>query len=387
MGPATDGRIKPDICAYYDLIHSTSGATSYTTGFGGTSGATPIVAGHVGLIIEMFTDGYFGHAAAPSWTDRFDYKAHFSTTKALLINSARQYDPAIVGSGTASRYRQGWGFPALHDLYDLRNQMLVLDELDVLQQGQSSTYVVFVKPGTPQFRSTMVYSDLPAAPSFSNPHRVNNLDIKVTSPAGTVYHGNTGMASPFNLYTQPGGSPNNVDTVENVFVQNPAAGLWRIEVSAPLVTIDQHVETAAVDADFALVASGIGAGRDSSGAVLDLGSTGPGNLTTQLSNVPAGFAEGFVFYSVTTPRPLGMGTFLGLEADTLSTLSFSAAAAGDPLHFTPTANPALFPNATFSSQAIVPILNQGFTLDAVAVFLNAGGDVIGASNVDRVTNL
>ncbi|MBM4062940.1 MAG: hypothetical protein FJ265_17870, partial [Planctomycetes bacterium] len=209
MGPANDGRIKPDLCAYYDQIHTTNGSTTYTTSFGGTSGATPMVAGHLGLVIELFTDGLFGHAAAPGWQNRFAYKPHFSTAKALLVNTARQYDPAINGSGATSRFRQGWGFPAVHDLYDLRNNMLVLDELDVLQQGQNRTYWVHVKPSTPQFRATMVYADLAAAAPFSAPHRVNDLSLKVTAPNGTIYHGNNGMATtPINRYTQPGGSPN-----------------------------------------------------------------------------------------------------------------------------------------------------------------------------------
>src|SRR5687768_17792342 len=44
---------RSDICAYYDQIHTTNGATTYTTSFGGTSGATPMVAGHLGLVIEI----------------------------------------------------------------------------------------------------------------------------------------------------------------------------------------------------------------------------------------------------------------------------------------------------------------------------------------------
>jgi serine protease AprX len=387
MGPASDNRIKPDMCAYYDSIHTTNGATSYTTGFGGTSGATPMVAGHLGLLLEMYTDGYFGHAAAPSWTDRFDYKPHFSTAKALLINTARQYDPNINGSGATSRFRQGWGFPALQDAYDLRNNMLVLDELDVLQQGQSRTYWVQVKPGTPQFRTTMVYADLAAAAPFSGPHRVNDLSVRVTAPNGTVYHGNNGMATtPINRFTVPGGSPNTLDTVENVFVQNPQYGLWQVEVSAPSIVMDQHLETPAVDADFALVASGIGAGRDVSGPVLDLASTGPGNLSISLSNNPASYTEGYVLFSLTTNRPLAMGNFLGLEVDSLTYLSLSVpASVGDPLHFAPTANPGTYPNAPYTFPAWVAVLFQGFTLDAVALYFDATGNVHAASNVDRVT--
>ncbi|MFY9342006.1 MAG: S8 family serine peptidase [Planctomycetota bacterium] len=387
MGPAADLRIKPDMCAYYDQIHTTNGATTYTTSFGGTSGATPMVAGHLGIVLEMFTDGYFGHAATPGWQNRFDYKPHFSTAKALLINTARQYDPSVIPAGAASRFRQGWGFPALHDLYDLRRNMLVLDELDVLSQGGTRTYWVQVKAGTPQFRTTMVYADLAAAAPFTAPHRVNNLDVKVTSPAGVVYHGNNGMTSGTSamLYTTPGGSPNNLDTVENVYVQNPAVGLWRIDVSAPLVALDQHVETGAVDADFALVSSGIGGGRDLSGPVLDLVSTGPGNLSIAITGSPAAYVDGYVMYSFANSRPVGMGDFLGLQLDGLSYLSLSVpAVVGDALHFAYSASPGVFPNAPFVFPAWIPTLLSGLTLDAVAFWFDAGGAMHAASNVDRV---
>ncbi|MHC4899492.1 MAG: S8 family serine peptidase [Planctomycetota bacterium] len=96
IGPAADGRIKPDLCAYYDKIYCAYSTSStrhtYTSTFGGTSGATPIIAGYAGLTIEMFTDGIFGHVFQNTgWQHRFENKPHFVTTKALLINTARQY--------------------------------------------------------------------------------------------------------------------------------------------------------------------------------------------------------------------------------------------------------------------------------------------------------
>jgi len=381
MGPATDGRIKPDLCGYYDNTFTTTGATGYTATFGGTSSATPMVCGHAGMILELFTDGAFGLELQPGedWTNRFARRPHFTTTKALLVNTARQYPHAQVGG----RFRQGWGFPSLQDLWDLRTEMLVLDEADVLQQGDARTYTVFVKPGTPQLRATMTFAD-PAGNPAALQHRVNDLDLQLTAPDGTVYHGNVGLVT--GLFSTPGGTANDYDTVENVYVQNPAAGLWSVRVAASEVVVDQHVETAAVDADFALVVSGIGAGRDSSDVQLALASNAPGNLVTTVTNPPASYAEGYVFYSLATGRDRGMGNFLGLEIDALSYLSVSTPLlAGDPLHFPGNAGGNQFPNAPFTWPAIVPTIFQGLTLDAVAVFVDATGAPIAASNVARVT--
>src|SRR5690606_36408561 len=83
-GPAADGRIKPDLCAYYDSIWTSdlSGSSGYSSGdsysgFGGTSGATPIVAGHNALAIQMFTDFIFNNSPCVPNGTRFQNRPHF----------------------------------------------------------------------------------------------------------------------------------------------------------------------------------------------------------------------------------------------------------------------------------------------------------------------
>ena len=88
----------------------------------------------------------------------------------------------------------------------------------------------------------------------SSQHRINDLTLKVTSPSGTVYYGNNGLDAG-NVST-PGGSPNTIDNVENVFIDTPEQGIWTIEVSADEVNADGHVETPEMDVDYALVISG-----------------------------------------------------------------------------------------------------------------------------------
>ncbi|WP_246001536.1 S8 family serine peptidase [Allorhizocola rhizosphaerae] len=84
IGPAADGRLKPDLSHCYDQINTTSSAsaTSYTSTFGGTSGATPITCGNFGLLFQMWADGVF--AGSPGLgRDVFDSRPHAATAKAL----------------------------------------------------------------------------------------------------------------------------------------------------------------------------------------------------------------------------------------------------------------------------------------------------------------
>src|SRR5262249_8022839 len=79
-------------------------------------------------------------------------------------------------------------------------------------------------------------------------------DLKVTSPSGTIYYGNNGLTA--GLWSTSGGSPNNVDTVENVFVSAPQAGTWTVEVRAAEINQDAYTAAPAADATFSLVVTG-----------------------------------------------------------------------------------------------------------------------------------
>lgn len=254
IGPASDGRIKPDLCFWYDWIKCTANTndTSYTTSFGGTSAATPITAGHFGIFFQMWAEGIFGNPVNPNATV-FENRPHMSTAKAMMINTCTPYSFSGA-SADLTRTHQGWGRPDVKHLYDLKDKMFIVNETDVLSNLEMTSYQVQVAAGEPQFRATLVYTDPPGVPS-SNQHRVNNLSLRVTAPNATTYWGNNGMT--LGNVTTPGGSENTKDTVENVWVLNPAAGAWTVEVLASEIVQDSHVETPAMDADYALVVSGI----------------------------------------------------------------------------------------------------------------------------------
>ncbi len=254
-GPAEDGRIKPDLAYFYDSIQSASGGgdTSYT-GFGGTSSATPQTSGHFGLFFQMWHEGVWaGHGGG---IDVFDSRPQMATAKAMLINHAYRYDWANPGGCSYSditRWVQGWGTADVQTLYDRAAVTSIIDETDVIAPLETKTYTATVQPGESELNVTMVYTD-PAGTVGAQVNRINDLSLRVTSPSSTVYWGNNGLTA--GNWSTSGGSANTIDTVENVFIQNPEAGSWTIEVFGDEIVQDAHVETGPVDADFALVVNG-----------------------------------------------------------------------------------------------------------------------------------
>ena len=253
-GPATDGRIEPDLASFYDLIDTTTTGGACTASFGGTSGATPIVAAHLGLVFQMWHEGLFGNLTGGSV---FDSRCHFTTARALAINSAAQW--TFSGAGhDLTRVNQGWGHPDVRGLYEARDRMRIVDEADVLGDLESTTWRVEVQPGEPALKATLIYADAPGAPAVQAQHRVNDLSLKLVSPGGTTWWGNHGLLA--EMWSSPGGARNDKDTVENVYVQAPEPGTWSVTVSADEINADTHLETARADADYALVVSGVADG-------------------------------------------------------------------------------------------------------------------------------
>ena len=385
-GPASDGRIKPDLVAYYDSVLCTDlvGAAGYTPGnynpnFGGTSAATPIVAGVLGLTIEMFADGVFGNDLPVPGGTVFQNRGHASTSRALLVHGARSYPIPVPPSTQPPRFEQGWGFPSVEDLWTRRQSMLVIDEDVVLSQGDVHSWLVNVPAGSPQLRLTMVYTDPPAMPSLTV-HRVNDLDLSLRQlSTGQVLHGNVGLQ--LGNVSTPGGQPDGLNTTENIFIDAPPPGLYEARVAAPLVSTDAHLETTAVDADFALVVTGIDGYRTQPGMVLAV-ATSPGTVTFLPTGVPAsGWSEGFTLLSFSTAGSTGLGRFFGLEADGLTEFGVGQAVqAGNLLHFSNTPN--VYPFAPLTLPNGVAATLRGATLDT-SLILTQQGAVTQVSPVTR----
>ena len=265
IGPASDGRIKPTLCAYYDNIGTSdrTGSAGYSSGswtssFGGTSGATPIVAGHNTIALQMYTEevspgvGLFGQPLRVPGGTTHQNRPHFPTLKGLQVVSATQYS-FNSGSSDNRREHQGWGFPDLETMYDNRAKMYIVDETDVIFPGQARQHTITVANGEPSLKICLNWNE-PAGNPAAASQLINNLSLRVTAPSGTQYWGNNGLNS--GLWSSAGGSEDTINSIENVFVQNPQSGQWIVEVIGSGIVADNHVETAGVDADYSLVVAG-----------------------------------------------------------------------------------------------------------------------------------
>lgn len=257
IGPAEDGRQKPDLANFYDKVFTTSNSNNGYTEFSGTSAATPITAGHVGIFYQMWSEGIFSGQRTKG-KDVFDARPHSTTAKALLINTAKQFD--FDGeSSELIRVHQGWGTVDVGNLYDLAQMHgwglpLIVDEASPITPFEVITFSVTV--GTldaPTFlRATLVYRDPMPAVSASK-QLINNLDLMLTSPSGVVYYGNHGLEK--GTCSVEGGEPNAIDNVENVFICEAEAGVWQISVLGTEIVQDTNPENGFLDAVFSLVVS------------------------------------------------------------------------------------------------------------------------------------
>lgn len=263
IGPAQDGRIKPDLSHFYGYIYTTDDVSnSAHREFSGTSGATPATAGHFGLLFQMWADGVFDGGPGKN-LDVFDNRPHASTAKALMIHSAYQYTFEGV-EHDLTRVHQGWGMANVRNLYNMakRNNWslpILIDETDVITPLGVHSYSIDCD-GSRHLKVTLVYADPPGVPGATQ-QRINDLSLKVTSPSGTIYWGNNGLLQ--GNWSTSGGNSNTIDTVENVFIKKPDEGTWTIEVLGDEIVQDGHVETSTIDADYALVATGGTVGQSS----------------------------------------------------------------------------------------------------------------------------
>ena len=228
-GPTDDGRIKPDLVAPGTNILSTRSSQASGTGWGtppstyymymgGTSMATPLSAGAAAVVRHYLVSG----EAHPNPSS--------ALIKAILINSAVD----ISGYGVASQEagqpipnnHEGWGRIDLAAATNGTDRAFVDDQSLALTTNTTYTFRFTATNSTTLLKASLVWTDYPGTPAATR-QLVNNLDLVVTAPDGsTAYYGNNFSGG----WSSAGGTGDQLNNVENVYVQSPATGVWTIHV-------------------------------------------------------------------------------------------------------------------------------------------------------------
>lgn len=204
-GPAADGRTKPEVVAPGTYILSARSSLAPDSRFwavenqyyaynGGTSMASPIVAGVLALVREYFTRA---HGINPS----------AALLKAALIDGAFQlpgYSPNEEGRGRLN---------APDTFLDPSRHFFFVNQETKLATGEKKTYEYRLSGATGPLKVTLVWTDYPGAVNASAA-LVNDLDLTVESPSGQVYT-----------------MDDHINNVEQIIIPSPEAGIYKITVS------------------------------------------------------------------------------------------------------------------------------------------------------------
>jgi len=195
-GPTSDGRFKPDIVAPgTDIVSVRSRAASDTfwgvaanTNYlymGGTSMATPLTSGALALLRQWLVErkGVDSPSAA--------------LLKALLVNGARDMAPGQYDTGAAQElaprpdFAQGFGHVDLYNAVEpgASNFLAFATNSIADTYDDFTTNILVGATGLGPYRVTLAWQDSPAGVGASHT-LVNDLDLIVTSPSGTVYYPN-----------------------------------------------------------------------------------------------------------------------------------------------------------------------------------------------------
>nr|WP_295922418.1 S8 family serine peptidase [uncultured Dyadobacter sp.] len=208
-GPVRDGRVKPEVTAPGTSILSTTPGNTYLSGTG-TSMAAPAISGGLALLYERYRQLH-GQATPKS-----------ALMKALICNGAS--DQGLTGPD----YSYGFGN------MNLLRSCAMLDKGHYVQ-GQlthraSQTHSISVPANTARLKVMLYWHDRAASMLTGEKTLVNNLDLLLKPSVSAALKPVFPVLS--NPTQQAVAGVDTVNNMEQIVIENPAAGTYEINVTA-----------------------------------------------------------------------------------------------------------------------------------------------------------
>ena len=249
-GPAEDGRIKPDIVApgtWIASLQSGSATDQYAWSAispnyqyqGGTSQAGPHASGAAAVFVQWYRTTQTNGTPSPA------------LVKAALINTAVDMDDTVE-TGPVPNMDEGWGRLDLTPFIDPDLSFDFVDQSVALTNSELYEKRILLAGADAPLRITMTYTDVPGFPGAARA-LVNDLDLEVEGPDGSVYLGNQ-MAD--GESARAATLADTLNNVEVVILWAPEPGEYVVRVRGRQVVSDARIDRAGVNQDFALVISG-----------------------------------------------------------------------------------------------------------------------------------
>lgn|GEM_PF-420153 len=213
-GPASDGRLKPDIAAHGNNQLSTDPNNTYATG-GGTSAAAPGITGVLAQLYQAYRE--FNGGANPN----------SGLMKAALLNTAQDY------GNPGPDFQFGWGIVnAYRALQTLENNTYLSSNIS---QGAQNLHNITIPAGVQKAKIMLYWMD-PEGSTAAAQALVNDLDLTVVN-GGTTYLPWVLDPTPnaANLAAPATNGVDSLNNMEQVELNNPAAGTYTVTVDGSVI--------------------------------------------------------------------------------------------------------------------------------------------------------
>ena len=213
-GPASDGRIKPDLSAHGAGQMSTDPNNTYASG-GGTSAAAPGVAGVLAQLHHAYRELY--GTTAPS-----------ALLKAVLLTTANDL------GNTGPDFIFGWGKINAKKAVQLLEDNRFFNAN--ISSGISTGHNINVPNGVKKVRVMVYWADREAT-TLASQALVNDIDIQITDPSSIIHYPWVldHTPNPTTLGTPAVRGVDHLNNMEEVEIDNPTAGNYVLSVNGTTI--------------------------------------------------------------------------------------------------------------------------------------------------------